>query len=390
MIRKEPMTDVVIVGIGQTKVGEHWDISLRDLAFEAIEAAGKDAGGLKPESLIAANALAPEISHQSQVGTMIADYAGLLGIEAISVEAAGASGGAALRMGYISISSGMVDVCLVVGVEKVTDRLPAEVELAAMTGQDSEFEADQGMTLTSQAALLMQRYLFETGAPREAFGRFALTAHENGATNPNAMYRSRLREEVYMKAGMVSEPLNMFDAAPYADGAAAIILARSDILPPGFPNTPVRITGSGMATAHIALHDRPDPLDFQAARISVERACRQAGIMPSDVDLFELHDAFSIYSILSLEAAGLAERGQGWKLGGNGEICRDGRIPISTFGGLKARGYPMGASGVYQAVEAVLQLRGEAGANQVPEARRALIQSLGGPASIAAAHILER
>lgn len=384
------MSEVVIVGVGQTPVGEHWDISLRDLAFMAIESAGKDAGGLKPEILFAANALAPEISHQSQVGTMIADYAGLRGIEATTIEAAGASGGAALRMGFMAVSSGMADVCLVVGVEKVTDRLGAEVELAVMSGQDSEFEADQGMTLTSQAALLMQRYLYETGAPREAFARFALNAHENGASNPNAMFRSRLREEVYMKAGMISEPLNMFDAAPYADGAAALVLARADILPPGFPNSRVRITGSGMATGHLALHDRPDPLDFQAARISIERACRQAGIMPSDVDLFELHDAYSIYSVLSLEAAGIAERGQGWQLGRAGEICREGRIPISTFGGLKARGYPLGASGLYQAVEAVLQLRGEAGPNQVAGARRALIQSLGGPASVAAAHVLER
>jgi acetyl-CoA C-acetyltransferase len=388
-MRKEHMADVVIVGIGQTPVGEHWDISVRDLAFMAIEAAGKDASGLKPESLVAANAMAPEISHQSQVGTMIADYAGLRGIEATTVEAAGASGGAALRLGYMAVASGMSDVCLVVGVEKVTDRLPAEVELAAMSGQDSEFESDQGMTLTSQAALLMQRYLYETGAPREAFARFALNAHENGATNPNAMFRSRLREEVYLKAGMISEPLNMFDAAPYADGAAALILARAGILPPGFPNIPVRITGSGMSTGHLALHDRPDPLDFQAARISVERACRQAGIIPSDADFFELHDAYSIYSVLSLEAAGLADRGQGWQLGRDGEICREGRTPISTFGGLKARGYPMGASGLYQAVEAVLQLRGEAGPNQIQGAKRALIQCLGGPASVAAAHVLE-
>jgi acetyl-CoA C-acetyltransferase len=383
------MSDVVIAGVGQTQVGEHWDISLRDLAFMAIEAAGKDAGGLKPEILYAANALAPQISGQSQVGTLIADYAGLRGIEATSVEAAGASGGAALRMGYMAISSGMADVCLVVGVEKVTDRLGAEVELALMSGQDSEFEADQGVTLTSQAALLMRRYLYETGAPRESFARFALNAHENGATNPNAMFRSRLREDIYMKAGMVSDPLNMFDAAPYADGAAAVIIARADILPPRFPSTRVQITGSGLATGHLALHDRPDPLDFQAARISVERACRQAGIMPSDVDLFELHDAYSIYSVLSLEAAGFAARGEGWQLARDGEFCREGKVPISTFGGLKARGYPLGASGLYQAVEAVLQLRGEAGPNQIPGAKRALIQCLGGPASVAAAHVLE-
>jgi acetyl-CoA C-acetyltransferase len=245
------------------------------------------------------------------------------------------------------------------------------------------------MTLTAQAALLMQRYLHEFDAPRQAFAGFPLIAHANGAGNPNAMFRKAINAETYHKAGVVSEPLNLFDVAPNADGAAALLLTRPGMLPPGFPHVLVRIAGSSLATDTLALHDRPDPLTFQAARLSLERACRQAKITPLQVDLFELYDAYSIYAALSLEAAGFAARGEGWKLARDGALNLSGSLPISTLGGLKARGNPGGATGVYQAAEAVLQLRDEAGANQVANARRALVQSFGGPASTVVTHVLE-
>jgi acetyl-CoA C-acetyltransferase len=188
---------------------------------------------------------------------------------------------------------------------------------------------------------------------------------------------------------MLAAPLNVFDAAPYADGAAALLLTRRDLVPSGLPHALVRISGSAVAIDTLALHDRRDPLGFDAARISVQRACRQAGILPSDADLFELTDAFSIYAALSLEAAGLAPRGGSWRMAEEGKFNLDGELPILTLGGMKARGNPLAASGVYQAVEAALQLRGEAGAAQVENARRAMIQSLGGPASTAITHVLE-
>jgi acetyl-CoA C-acetyltransferase len=193
---------------------------------------------------------------------------------------------------------------------------------------------------------------------------------------------------------MVSDPLNLFDVAAPADGAAAVVLARPELLPPGFPHPLVRVAGSSQVIDTLALHDRPDPLEFRAARLSVERACRQARLTPVQVDLFELHDAYTIYAALSLEAAGLAERGKGWQLAQNGgpepaPVSLHGSLPIATFGGLKARGNPGGATGVYQAVEAALQLRRQAGPNQVPGARRALIQCLGGPGASAATHVLE-
>ncbi len=384
------MTDVVIAGIGQTPVGEHYDKSLRNLSARAILDAVEDAGGLKPQAMYIGNFLASMLSHQANLGALLPDNAGLHGIEAFTVEAAGASGGGALRLGYLAVASGFVDTAIVVGVEKYTDVLGPEAETAVAQSADYDYEGVQGITEAAQAAMLMQRYLYEYDAPRQAFGAFPALAHANAVNNPNAMFRKAISQAAYERAGVTSAPLNLFDAAPYADGAAAVVLTRPELVPAGVTHPLVRISGSSSVIDTLALHDRPDPLAFKAARLSVERACRKAGILPTDADLFELYDAFSIYAVLSLEAAGFAERGQGWKLGQDGALALNGSLPIATMGGMKARGNPLGASGVYQAVEAALQLRGEAGQNQVQGARLALIQSLGGPASTAVTHVLER
>ena len=393
------MTDVVIAGIGQTQVGEHWDLGLRELAFAAIRDAVKDSGGLKPQSLFVGNMLAPNLSNQAHLGVLLADYAGLLGIEAVTLEAAGASGGAALRQGYLAIASGMVDVALVVGVEKFTDQVGPGVDAALATTSDSDFEAVQGMTPAAQAALLMKRYMHEHHVPADGFAGFAITAHANGASNPCAMFRKAIKPETYARAETVSEPINMFDMAPNADGAAAVLLTRPDLLPDEFSHPLVKIAGSASSSDTLALHDRKDMLFFDTAHISAGKALKQAGIVLDHIDLFEYHDAFSIYAALQLEAAGFAIRGQGWKLAadrlielkpGSGELDSLQHIPCATMGGMKARGFPGGAAGVYQAVEAVIQLRGQAGPNQVLDAKIALIQSLGGPASTAVSHILQR
>lgn len=383
------MIDVVIAGVGQMPVGEHWDISLRELALQAIEAARADAAGLQPQALIAANMLAPAVSGQAHLGALIADFAGLAGIEASAIEASGASGGAALRQAVMTVAAGAADVVLVVGIEKMTEQIASQVETAVAASIDSDFEAVQGMTPTAQAAILMRRYMHEHRVDHACFAGFPVVAHANGESNPNAMFRKAISREAYNRAGLVSDPLNLFDVAPSADGAAALVLTRSELIPPDFLHPLVRISGSSLVTDTLALHDRLDILAFNAARLSVERACRQAGILPSDVDLFEMYDAYSIYAALTLEAAGFAAPGQGWRLAEEGRLGLDGALPISTFGGLKARGNPGGATGVYQVVEAALQLRGQAGANQVTGARRALVQCLGGPASSAATHVLE-
>jgi acetyl-CoA C-acetyltransferase len=383
------MTDVIIAGIGQTEVGEHWDIGLRDLAFAAIQDAIKDSGGLKPQSLFVGNMLAPNLSNQAHLGVLIADYSGLLGIEAVTIEAAGASGGAALRQGYLAVASGMVDVALVVGVEKFTDKVGAGVDAALATTGDADFEAVQGMTPSAQAALLMKRYMHEHNVPQDGFAGFALTAHANGVANKNAMFRKAIKPETYAKAEMVSDPLNMFDMAPNADGAAAVLLTRRELLPDNFSHPLVKIAGSASSSDTLALHDRKDMLYFDTAQISAGKAMKQVGAVLDDIDLFEYHDTFSVYAALQLEAVGFAIKGKGWKLAADGQIGLKGKIPCATMGGMKARGFAGGASGVYQAVDAVTQLRGEAEANQIPNAKTALIQSLGGPASTAVSHVLQ-
>ncbi|MCJ7583552.1 MAG: thiolase domain-containing protein [Anaerolineales bacterium] len=381
--------DVIIAGIGQTTVGEHWETSLRELAHFAMQAAMLDAGGLRPQALFVGNMLAPNLSRQAHLGALLADFSGLAGIDAATIEAAGASGGAALRQGYLAIKSGMVDVALVIGVEKFTDAIGSSVEAALATTSDSDFEAVQGMTPTAQAAMLMRRYLHEFNVPADGLAGFALTAHANGASNKNAMFQKAIKLETYQKAEMVSEPLNMFDMAPNADGSAALVLTRRELLPTGFSHPLVRIAGSASASDRLALHDRRDPLWFEAVQLSTGKALKQAGITLDQISLFEYHDAYSIYAALSLEAIGFTRRGQGWKLAQDGVIALNGKIPCATLGGLKARGNPGGATGVYQAVEAAMQLRGQAGANQIAGAQFALIQSLGGPASTAVSHILE-
>lgn len=384
------MTEVVIAGIGQTEVGEHWDIGLRDLAFAAIQNAVKDSGGLKPQSLFVGNMLAPNLSNQAHLGALLADYAGLRGIEAVTIEAAGASGGAALRQGYLAVASGFVDVALVLGVEKFTDKVGSSVDAALATTGDSDFESIQGMTPAAQAALLMKRYMHEHDVPKDGFAGFALTAHAHGVANKVAMFRKAIKPETYAKAEMVSDPLNMFDMAPNADGAAALLLTRRELVaePQHYPL--VKISGSAASSDTLALHDRKDMLYFDTAQISAGKAMKQAGLTLDKINFFEYHDTFGIYAALQLEAVGFAIKGKGWKLAADNEISLKGKIPCATMGGMKARGFAGGASGVYQAVDAVTQLRGQAEANQISNAKVGLIQSLGGPASTAVSHILER
>jgi acetyl-CoA C-acetyltransferase len=358
--------------------------------LQSITEARTDLPGLSPEVLYAANMLSSSLSAQTQLATLLADFAGLRGIEAVSVEAAGASGGAALRQAYLALKSGSVRTVLVVGVEKVTDKVGPFVNAALATSTDADYEAIQGVTPTAQAALLMRRYLFEHEAPADALAGFSINAHSNGATNPNAMFRRAISIEQYQAAPMISDPINMFDAAPLADGSASILLSRRDALPANFASPRIQLIASSVCTAALALHDQPDPLRLTAAEKSTYEAIEMAGIDRDDIDLFEPHDQFSILAALSMEAAGFAKAGDGWGLAKNGDIHIGGRIPITTFGGSKARGDTGGATGVYQAVEVVRQLQRLANENQVRDARIGMTQCLGGVGATAATTIFVR
>jgi acetyl-CoA C-acetyltransferase len=389
-MKQDHPSDIVISGIGQIPAGEHWDHSLRQLGTTALKLALKDAGDPKPQALYVANMLSMNLSNQAHLATLIADSADLTGIEALTIEAGAASGGAAIRQAYLAVKSGYVDTALVLGVEKFSDKVGAELEEALATNLDGDFESIQGLTPSAQAALIMKRYMVENDVPADGFAGFALNAHHNGAGNKFAMFQKAISKETYHRAEMVSDPLNMFDIAPPADGAAAVVITRRELVDAALDRPLVRVSGSALSTDTLSLHDRVDPLEFKSAAHSAIKALAMASIPNSEIDFFELHDQYSVFAALALESAGFAPKGQGWKLAQDGSIGLSGVIPVGTFGGLKARGFTGGASGVYQAVEAVLQLRGLAGKCQVVDARHGMIQSMGGPASTAVTHILSK
>ncbi len=381
------MRDAFIIGTGQTPVGEHWGLGLRELGASAIRAALDDAGVETVDAVFVGNMLGGCVNGQENLGALLADAADLLPAEAWKVEAACASGGAVVRAAALSVAAGIHDVAVAVAVEKMTDAVSEQITAGLATASDNDYEASHGFSFVALSALMMRRYMHETGAGREDFAPFAVNAHKNAVANPNAMFREPISAEQFARSPLVASPIGVLDAAPVCDGAAAVVICSRDFLKPD--HRPVRIAGVAAATDTIGLAGRADILTLGAARQSAEKAFAASGFAPTDMDFFEAHDAFTIITALSLEACGFAPRGDALRRAAHGCFSPGGCVPVSTFGGLKARGHPVGASGAYQIVEAAAQLRGEAGANQVPGARVALTQSIGGHGSIAVTHVLE-
>ena len=383
------MRKVAILGIGQTKIDEHWDLSLREIGGNAAFAAMQDAGMEKVEALFVGNMLAPLVDGQNQLGTFFSDWIGLWHQESVKVEAACASGAAALRAGLMAVASGEMDSALVVGVEKMTDKAGHDVTSALATAADADYEVEQGISFVGINALVMRRYMYEFGWKHEDFAPFSINAHANAMHNPFARLHEKITVEKFERSSMVATPINLLDASPIGDGAAAAILVPAERVTSVTGRPRITVAGSASATDSIAVHSRRDPLFLSAAYESSKRAYEMAGVQPEDIDVFELHDAFSIMSALSLEACGFAERGQGVRLGLEGVISPQGRIPICTRGGLKARGHPVGATGMYQVVEVAQQLRGECGTTQVAGARIGMAQNIGGSGATILTHILQ-
>jgi acetyl-CoA C-acetyltransferase len=379
------MRQVAILGVGQTAVREQWSSSLRQLAVAAGRAAMDDAGVDRLDAIYVGNMTSGRINQQRQLGALVADHLGQWGVEAVKMEAACGSAGSAMRQGLLAVASGEMDAVLVIGVEKMTETLFKETTAALTTAADADYEIIHGVTFVGLNALIMRRYMYEYGYERADFAPFALNAHANGAHNPNAMFRQPISEQTYMDGRIVADPISLYDASPIGDGAAALLLVPAQKAPDA-----IHVVGSASATDTLAIHDREEPLWLKAATQSANRAYAQAGIGPQDIDFFELHDAFSVMAALSLEACGFADRGQGVRAALAGDILPDGRIPICTMGGLKARGHPVGATGLYQLVEAVLQLRRQAGEAQIEGARIGMTQNIGGSGATIVTHILKR
>jgi acetyl-CoA C-acetyltransferase len=382
------MREVAVIGIGQTEIGEHWDKSLRELAGEAVLKAMSDAGLDYFDGLYVGNMMSSSANSQQHLGAYIADWVGQRGKEAYRLESACSSGAAAFRAALLAVASGELDVAVAVGVEKMTDSPSAEITASLATAADADWEVSQGVSFVALNALIMQRYLFEYGWKRSDFANFSINAHANAMHNPNARFHMRITEKQFEDSGVICDPITLMDASPIGDGSAAVLIVPVEKLIPLTNKPVIRVAGSGAASDTIAAHARKNPLWLTAAEKSSKDAFSQAGIDQSSIDFFEYHDAFTIMAALSLEACGFAERGQGPRLALDNEIRKGGKIPVATLGGLKARGHPVGATGMYQIAELVIQLRGQAGEAQIDGARWGMAQNIGGSGSNIITHIL--
>lgn len=378
------MRPVSIVAISQLPVLKAHSDSLSQMAATVIRDAMRNARINRIDGLYVGNMLADELQNQKHLGALFADEAGLHGIEALRVGAATAGGAAALRVAYLAVASGDVDVAVAVGAEKMSESSAVPALAKAL---DAKLEVPLGANMINRNAELMRMYMERYKVPKTGFTNFAVNAHKNAKTNPYAMFRKPVSAATVRGSRMIYAPLRLYDSAPICDGAAAVVLVPSERAS-AFSKQAVQIRASAVATDYFRLEDRPSPLHLRAAEISAEKAYRQAQLTREDIGLFEVHDAFTIMSALQLEAAGFAAAGRGWKLAHENKIGLKGKIPITTMGGLKARGHPVGASALYQTCELFLQLTGQAGKNQVRKAKAGMMQSIGGVASTVVTHIL--
>ena len=385
------MRDVAIIGIGLTKFGELWDTSFRQLIVEAGVQAIEDAGldGKQIDGMYVGNMSAGQFVQQEHIASLIVDHAGLVPIPCTRVEAACASGGLALRQAVIAIASGIHNIVVAAGIEKMTDILTGQTTGALATAADQEWEAYVGATFPGLYALMARRHMHYYGTTEEQMAMVAVKNHHNACLNPCAQYHNEITVEDVLKSPPITSPLKLLDCSPITDGAACIILAPAEIARE-YTDTPIIVSGTGQASDTLSLHDRSSLVSLRASTRAAEMAYKMAGVEPSDIDLAEVHDCFTIAEIMAIEDLGFCKKGEGGKLTEEGETALDGRIPINTSGGLKGKGHPVGATGIAQAVEMVTQLRGEAGKRQVDGAEIGVIHTVGGSGGTAVVHVLKR
>ena len=386
------MRDVAVIGVGLTKFGELWDRSFRQLIAEAGSKAILDAGieGKDIDALYIGSMSSGRFVDQEHVGALVAEVSGFshLHIPATRVEGACASGGLAVREGFLSIASGMNDIVIVGGIEKMNDVGGTAATEILATAADQEWEAFFGATFPAIYALIATRHMHEYGTTREDLAHVAVKNHANGALNPYAQYQSPISLESVLRATMVAYPLGLMDCSPVSDGAASIVLCAADKAKK-YTDKLVRIVASGQASDTLALHGRRDICTLDATVHASRMAYKQAKVTPKDIDFAEVHDCFTIAEICAIEDLGFVEKGQGGKAVQQGITTLNGSLPVNTSGGLKAKGHPVGATGVAQVVEVALQLRGDAGKRQVADAKRGLAHNVGGSGATCVVHILE-
>ncbi len=383
------MRDVAIIGVGMNKWGELWEKSLRDIFVESALLAIEDAGVDHIDSMYVGCMTSGLFVGQEHLASLLADYLGAGPIASARVESACASGGLAVRTGFIDVASGMSDIVLVGGVEKMTDVGSDGATYALSTAADQEYEVYHGITFPGLYALMARSHMQKYGTTREQLAQVAVKNHENGSKNPSAQYPQKITVEEVLNCIMVADPLSILDCSPITDGAACLILCPVEMAKKISKKPPVKIIASGNATDTIALHSRSDFTTLNATVKAAERAYKMAGLKPEDINLAEVHDCFTIAEIIITEDLGFFKKGEGGKAVASGMTSLGGKKPINTSGGLKSKGHPVGATGVAQVVEVVHQLRGEAGQRQVKDAKIGLTQNMGGSGGSAVVHIMQ-
>lgn len=387
------MRDVAIIGVGVTRFGELWNKSFRAIGIEAGLKAIADAGlaGDEIDGLFIGNMSAGRFVNQQHIDALIADYSGMASnhVPAVRVEAGDASGGVAFRQAVMAVASGMHDTVLVGGAEKMTDLDDASVNSIVDATADAEWEAAMGLTFPSLHAMIARRLIHDGIATREEIASVSVNSHAHGALNPDAQFRKAITLDTVLKSGPVAEPLGMFDCAPISDGAAAVVLCPLEKAKE-FTDSYVKVAAVAQASDTLALFQREDITTYGATVAAANRAYEAAGITAADIQVAEVHDNYTVGGILAVQDLGFAKRGEAGKtfLEGGYQVGA-GKLAVNTSGGLKARGHPIGATGVAQIVEIAQQMRGAADKRQVANPRYGLAQSVGGTGSAVTVSILE-
>jgi acetyl-CoA C-acetyltransferase len=383
------MREVAVIGVGMTKWGELWEKSLRQIFVETALLALEDAGVGRIDSMYIGSMSPGLFIGQEHIASLLADYLGKTPIPAVRVESACASGGLALRQGFIEVASGLSDIVLVGGVEKMTDVDGSEATYALGTAADQEYESFHGITFPGLYALIARAHMARYGTTREQLAMVAVKNHDNGSMNPLAQYPFKITVDAVLNSVLVADPLRVLDCSPITDGAAVVILSSLSTARK-LKKPLIKIAGSGHATDTIALSSRKDITWLESTFQAAQQAYKMAGKKPKNIDLVEVHDCFTIAEICVTEAMGFFDIGKGGEAVQKGLTSLTGKIPVNSSGGLKAKGHPVGATGVGQVIEIVKQLRGEVGQRQVKKARVGMTQNMGGSGGSALVHIFER
>jgi len=378
-----------VSSVGFTAVADHWGKSLLDIAYEASTAALKGSPRVKPQQVFVGNMFSAAGAGQEQLGALVADAVGLAGVPAVKVESACASGAAAFNLAYSLVKGGVIDSALVVGVEKMRDVEPDDITRVLTLAESSEYTQFVGASFAALNGMLARHYMEQLDVTRDELSSLPVLDHANAVSAEHAQFRKAITPEAVARSGMVADPLRLFDCSPVGDGAAAAVIVN-DKAAGTTKGGLVEVLGGRIATSEFSMYGRDDMLRFRATEDSFREAMQQAGLAQSKLDFLEIHDSFSVMGALSLEAMGLSKRGQGGMDAKQGKFDLNSELSVNTFGGLKARGNPIGATGVYQIAEAYLQLTGRAGANQVKGAEFGATQSVGGIDTTSAVHVFGR